>query len=264
MDNNSNPFDEKELGIQPQDDNAPIFLPDAGGQDAPWTGDHPSITPVIEKRKGWINPLMAIIGFVILAYFLVMVRSDYVSKQKASATQTALTATQMAVTQIAATQMAWVKPLASPSVGSVEEAKQTVKAGDIPDLKEFVFDYPDIPDINQPGDIYIFNVNYTDEPATWTYGWCATTSEILDDNFKHMEVTFIINQSQVSSNHLYIDHTEREDDSPCWTYVALLNSWPDGVHRLDIQVAFTEPVDDGWNTYPKGAHIFRYFVTVQP
>jgi hypothetical protein len=234
-------------GDRVQDDNTPVFSSEPG--------DDQAISPAPSGRPK-ILPLV-ILGALVLICLAITGGSFAFSRRELS------TASTQESPDYPATQNSWVKPSESPPIGSSKEAKQAFEGGQIADLDYFILDYPYIPDVNQPGDLYIFFLDIVEESVTLSYGWCALTQEILEDNFDQMKVDFIVNTAQVPRDRLYLYDDEREDGSPCRTYVALLKSLPEGTHRFDIRVTFTQPTHDGWDMYSEGTHTFRYFVTVQ-
>jgi len=163
---------------------------------------------------------------------------------------------------LTATQSAWIKPDQSPILGSIDDTQKAVESG-MGYLETFAYRLPDMPEVNQPGDIYIYEVQLDQtEPAIWSYGWCATTQVILEENFTHLQLDFIINEESKLLEHLFVQDVRREDGSTCREYTVVVNQWTQGQHQLEVRVAFTEPTDDGWNLYPAGTHTFKYIVTV--
>ena len=170
--------------------------------------------------------------------------------------------TRTLVPDLTATQSAWTKPNQSPTLGTAEEAQNAFEAGMLY-LESFAVEVPDTPEINQPGDIYIYRIQLEQpEPLVWTYGWCTTTSAILEENFTHMQVEFIINEAPAAPDHFFIQDEIGDDGSACREYTTTLNNWPSGQHQLEVRVTFTSPTDDGWNIYPTGTHTFKYMVNV--
>jgi hypothetical protein len=169
-----------------------------------------------------------------------------------------------APTRIPATQQAWVKPAQMPSIGSAGEAQSAYDSGGAY-LESFTSNYPYMPEINQPGDEYVFPVPLNEpKPLLWSYGWCTTTSQILDDNFKSIKIEFVLNETVVPLSNFTVVEYAREDGSPCREFVGLVKTWTPGTHQLESRVTFTQAIHDGWNLYPAGTHVFKYFVTVQP
>jgi hypothetical protein len=170
--------------------------------------------------------------------------------------------TRTPIPNLTATQSAWIKPSQSPTLGNAEEAQKAFEAG-MSYLESFASEIPDTPDINQPGDVYIYDIQFDQpEPVVWSYGWCTTTQEILEENFTHTQIEFIVNEEPVTPDHIFIQDTTRDDNSPCRDYTATIQTWPKGQHQLEVRVTFTRPTDDGWNLYPAGTHTFKYIVTV--
>ncbi len=161
-----------------------------------------------------------------------------------------------------ATQAAWVKPAESPTLGSAVDAKNALESG-MSYLEEFAQKTPDTPEVNQPGDVYTYVIQF-DQPESviWAYGWCTTTPSILEENFTHTQIEFIVNEEAVVDDHIFVQDTTRDDGSPCRDYTATITAWSKGQHQLEVRVTFTEPTDDGWNLYPAGTHTFKYIVTV--
>lgn len=165
---------------------------------------------------------------------------------------------------LTATQQAWVKPAQSPSLGSAEEAK-SARNSEVEYLEDYTLVFPDTPSINQPGDIYVYEISLTEsKPLIWSYGWCTTTQQILEENFAHIKLEFTLNGNTVPSDKFAIVEYARDDGSPCRTYNALIKLWPKGQHQVESRITFTQDIDDGWDIYPAGTHIFKYVVTIQP
>ena len=172
--------------------------------------------------------------------------------------------TRTPVPNLTATQQAWVKPAQSPSLGSAEEAKSAVDAG-TNTLESFAYVYPDTPEINQPGDVYIYEIQLTEStPLVWSYGWCTTTQEILVENFSHIDLDFTVNGTTASSGSFVVNEYERSDGGRCREHAALIVDWPVGTHQLETRITFTQALNDGWDIYPAGTHTYKYIVTIQP
>ena len=166
--------------------------------------------------------------------------------------------------ELTATQLAWVKPSESPSLASTDEANAAFASGIIY-LETYASVVPEMPDINQPGDLYLYDIPLPSSgkfPVAWTYGWCASQREILEDNFKSIQLDFTINEVSQRLDQFVIIETPHDDGSYCREYAALVDDWPKGVHHLETQVTFTQDVHDGWNLYPAGTHTYKYIVSV--
>jgi hypothetical protein len=166
---------------------------------------------------------------------------------------------------MSATQAAWVKPAKSPVLGSAEEAQIYIDGDSTFYLPNFRLYASPHPDINQPGDIYYYDIYLpTSTQVIWSYGWCTLTAEILEENFAQMKVEFLLNGELVAKEHITRYDHQPEEDRFCRTFAIIVTEWPAGIHKLDSNVTFLEPTDDGWNLYPAGMHTFRYFVSVEP
>lgn len=164
---------------------------------------------------------------------------------------------------LTATQQAWVKPAELPSLGNADDARSTLDSGFFFYLESFTSASPDTPEINQPGDVYVYEI-YLEEtiPLVWSYGWCTTTQSILDDNFSHIQLDFVLNEASIPSTVLAARDYQREDGSACREVAALVQAWTSGTHHLETRITFTQAIHDGWNLYPAGTHTYKYVVTL--
>jgi hypothetical protein len=166
---------------------------------------------------------------------------------------------------LTATEQAWVRPAESPSLASKEEANAVFGSG-VVYLETFASSKPEIPEIVQPGDLFLYDIQLPGSgqfPVAWSYGWCTSQMAILDDNFKSIQLDFIMNGSPVSLDLFVVIDKPHADGSACREYAALVTTWPDGQHHLETRVTFTQDVHDGWNLFPAGTHILKYIVTVE-
>jgi len=241
--------------------------------------DSTETTSVEEGDQKRRNMILAMVGVVVagcLALFLLAFfwfrpgQSSPFSQLFASPTPTQRPTRTPAPNQtprpdLTATQQAWVKPAESPSLASMEEANTAFESGAVY-LETFASVKPEIPEINQPGDLYLYDIPLpgSDQfPVVWSYGWCASLKQIMEDNFKHIQLEFTINESPATLDHFVVIETENEDGSACREYAALVTTWPEGQHHLETHVTFTEDVHDGWNLFPAGTHTYKYIVTVE-
>jgi hypothetical protein len=165
---------------------------------------------------------------------------------------------------LTATQLAWVKPAESPSLASTEEANAAFESGAVY-LETYASVKPEIPEIVQPGDLFFYDIQLPGSdhfPVVWSYGWCASLEQIVEDNFKDIQLDFIMNESPVPLDNFIVINTTNNDGSACREYAALVTTWPAGQHHLETRVTFTQDVHDGWNLFPAGTHIIKYIVTV--
>jgi hypothetical protein len=236
----------------------------------------PNLAPIDETDANKRTMILSMIGIIIigicalftLAFFWFQPnQSSLLEKYFPSPTATRRSAntpapTQIPIPNLTATQQAWTIPSQSPTFGTAEEAQTALDAG-MNYLEDLASEIPDTPDINQPGDVYIYNIQLDQsEPVLWSYGWCTTTQDILAANLKQMQIDFIVNDKLAPLDSFLIQDTTRDDGSPCHEYNATIKAWPQGQHQLEVRVTFIKPTNDGWNLYPAGTHTFKYIVTV--
>jgi len=154
-----------------------------------------------------------------------------------------------------------------PQIGSVQEA-QTALDHNLPYLYEFQTTMPNPPETTQLGELSTYKASLTqDQRALWYYNWCTTTSTILNENFGHIQINFMIDDTVIPLNQVavidYESNPLNKSDGVCRQYFTVINYWPIGQHRLEIRVTFTQDLDDGWDMYPAGTHIYEYIVTVR-
>ena len=230
-----------------------------------------------EEKNKRRDMLMVMAGVVILGICVLSVlgyfwlgQSSFLAEYFPSATPTQRptrtpSPNQTPLPNLTATQLAWVKPVELPHLASAEEARTRYEANKVY-LESFATVAPEIPEVSEPGDLYIFEIplpGAAQFPVIWSYGWCASLKEITEDNFKHIQLEFIMDESPASIENFAIIETPYEDGSYCREYAALVDGWPLGQHQLETRVTFTEDVHDGWNLYPAGTHIYKYFVYVE-
>ncbi len=259
-----NPFDEKESKAESTDRNAPIALPsDEPGQQGQ------GVTVAKSDRVLWYTiggiAISACVVMILLVFTFYKSAQTQVNEVFAPVTPFPTYTPRPAITpNLTATQRAWIPPRESPTFGTSEQAKQAAEEHKIYPLMAFAAEQPAMPDINQPGDIYIYQVDLSsDTKALWDYGWCARTQQLLEQNFAQMKVEFVMNRKAVTETLVAVTENQPQDDRYCRWLTTLIEYWPPGQHQLEVRVTFLIPTDDGWNVYPAGTHTFKYFVNVK-
>jgi hypothetical protein len=102
---------------------------------------------------------------------------------------------------------------------------------------------------------------------TWSVGvyqsWCTTTTAILDQNFQHIQITFEADGETVDMDSLsFLEETQT--DRVCRGYYGIVRAWPLGDHVIIINMAFDEPINDGWDDYPAGDYIEQFIINATP
>lgn len=259
-----NPFDEKDVNPEPADKNAPIALPFDEPNQQPQ-----GVTPAKGDRVLWYTiggiTVSACIVMILIAFSLYnSLRSQVREVFEPPSTPHPIFTPRPAVTpNLTATQRAWVPPGEMPTFGSDKETKKAAEERSIYPLEAYADEQPFIPDIIQPGDLFIYSISIaSNETALWEYGWCTTTTEILEQNFDQMKVEFVLNGKVVPNTLVAVTESQVQEGRYCRWLTTLITDWPRGDHQLEIRATFLLPTDDGWNVYPAGTHTFKYFVHV--
>ncbi len=100
-----------------------------------------------------------------------------------------------------------------------------------------------------------------DARLVWGYGWCATTQEILNQNYEHLNIEFAINGQPVELDKFYLDESEN-NGLFCKSFYAVVFRWPSGETKLQTVVTFEEKINDGVGDYEAGTQTFDYTVTL--
>ncbi len=245
-------------------DNTPIILDSAETIpiiEQPTTG--PKSDRTLWLVIGGITVIACIVVFVLIFQFLhngPLVGTPFAAPTYEVPTRVSTLSSQ----DMTATQHAWIKPTQSPTLGTGEEAQQADASGNIRTLQNRASIKPFQPDINMPGDIYIYELNISaDLSNLWHYGWCAVDRNTLLDNITQMKVEFVLNETVVQDENIAVQDYERADnEGSCRSFSILVKYWPEGQHQLETRVTFLESTNDGWNLYPAGMHIFKYFAYV--
>lgn len=118
-------------------------------------------------------------------------------------------------------------------------------------------------DYAKPGTL-TYTVNITDDtPTYFNYGWCATTDEILAQNFEHIRVKLYFNGDELGEDVVHVITFTQPDGMRCGSFGTLLSNWPAGEYKLEAVAAFDEKINDGLADYEAGDYIFQYNVTVR-
>jgi len=83
-------------------------------------------------------------------------------------------------------------------------------------LESFPSVMPATPDVNQPRDIDVFEIQMDQsESVIWSYGGGTTTQAILKANFNHIQIEFAINERSMALEHFFTQDITRADGSTC-------------------------------------------------
>ena len=116
-------------------------------------------------------------------------------------------------------------------------------------------------DSSQPGTLTYTVEIKDDKPTYFNYGWCATTEEILLQNFQHIKLALYFNGEPLGSNVVH-PVSYQLNEMVCLDFVALLSDWPKGEYQLTAVATFDEKINDGIADFEAGDYIYEYNVTV--
>jgi hypothetical protein len=146
-----------------------------------------------------------------------------------------------------------------PRIGSILESQTALAAG-LPWLQELAEEEYD--ETSQAGETYTYTISLEgSEDLLWVYGWCATTKELLKQNWEHIALDSTVNGEEVPLSRFAVLDVGSEGEE-CRLYYALVTDWPEGQHTLISTVTFDQEIYDGTDTFPAGTHYYEYVVTV--
>ncbi len=159
---------------------------------------------------------------------------------------------------------AGITPSGPPAMVAADEAEGVLRSG-IDFLEDKAREKPDSEDFAKPGTVnYTVAITKPEKPIAWAYGWCATDQNTLEDNFKHIELTFTLDGTVVDADQLATIDYQTRGGLSCRLVYVVLKDWPAGEHHLTIKATFTQPINDGQDDYPAGDYILDYQVYVKP
>jgi len=146
-----------------------------------------------------------------------------------------------------------------PAIASQSESEAAFAAG-TPWLEELADESYDT--TSQAGETYVYTISLdSSQDVMWTYGWCAATQEQLTENWDNISLVFTLDGEAVPlQSFVMLESTLGEQE--CRLHYVLLTDWPPGDHLLSTEVTFATELDDGFDVYPAGTHVYEYQVHV--
>jgi hypothetical protein len=115
---------------------------------------------------------------------------------------------------------------------------------------------------SQAGETYTYTITMDrSRDVMWVYGWCATTKELLAQNWDHISLVFTLDGEEVPLDS-FVRLEDNFDEMECRLYYTLLTDWPRGEHLLTTEATFASAINDGLDDYPAGTHVYEYRVSV--
>jgi C-terminal processing protease CtpA/Prc len=118
-------------------------------------------------------------------------------------------------------------------------------------------------ELSKPGTFaYTISMNQS-QPVLWVWGWCASSKQTLDENYKQIGLSFNLDGKGIPVDNFYAFDNQGNGQF-CRFYIAELTDWPAGEHHLNTTVTFKSPINDGFTDYPAGTQVFNYGVYIKP
>ncbi len=155
---------------------------------------------------------------------------------------------------------AGVTPSAPPKIASQEEAGNAFSGG-AAFLEDKAREEYSAEEVSVPG-VFTYTVPLLkSESLIWGYFWCTTTTEILEQNFSQIEVSFELNGEAVPLDK-FVTADLPSGDTQCRVIYTALSDWKPGEHHLTTSVTFKTPINDGMGDYSAGDYVSEYSVFV--
>jgi len=106
------------------------------------------------------------------------------------------------------------------------------------------------------------------EPLLFSSGWCATSQEILEENYKVIETRLVVSGFEIDPAYYATRDFNGTGDPAnptfCRSSYVLIDSWPSGMTYLEVRHKILEPLSDGWDDYAPQVIQTRIVVFIEP
>jgi len=140
---------------------------------------------------------------------------------------------------------------------------ETLNGGDWIPLYSLVPEQYSEEEIAQPGVIKYTATITNDLPVYFSYGWCTTDEQILQQNFEHITVELYLNDDKLADNVIHVLSSTLTNGLVCADFGVLLSEWPAGTYNLKSVAIFDEKINDGMADYLAGDYVTEFTVTVE-
>ncbi len=156
-----------------------------------------------------------------------------------------------------------LQPAASaPTVDTISQS-QAAASSSAPQLEDKATEQYQPSDFAKPGTLtYTVTLSSTDQ-VLWEYGWCATTTDILNTDLKSIQLKFNLDGQDVPVSE-FATTDSPQNGQQCHTIYVALSNWPVGQHHITTTATFTSKINDGTSDYAPGDYVLDYTVNVQP
>jgi tetratricopeptide (TPR) repeat protein len=149
-----------------------------------------------------------------------------------------------------------------PKIADKSEA-ETAFASGVTSLDSLAPERYSSADLQKPGTLQYSIQLMKSKQVVWSYAWCTTTPQILDNNFASIEVKFTIDGVDIPPSSIQEIEAPQNGLQCRWLYMAL-SSWPVGEHHLTITTSFLKQIYDGISNYASGDYVKAFVVSVEP
>ncbi|MEN6435903.1 MAG: serine/threonine-protein kinase [Anaerolineaceae bacterium] len=101
-----------------------------------------------------------------------------------------------------------------------------------------------------------------DIPIVINMGWCASTQEILEQNWALMTYTLTIDGISFDINDATAFMGYTNSQGYCYTYRSYVEGLKSGEHDITYSFSMSEPLYDGFDNYQAGDYILQHLVTI--
>ncbi len=97
----------------------------------------------------------------------------------------------------------------------------------------------------------------------WPYAWCAKDKATLEQNFKLIDLKFVLDGKEIPDDQLAV-YDVASGGLECRLVYTALSEWTAGEHHFSTTATFKGSINDGASTYEAGDYIDEYTVYVKP
>ena len=109
---------------------------------------------------------------------------------------------------------------------------------------------------------FIYEGNFpANTSAVLVMGWCAIDQDTLNENMSGIQLAGMIDDQVIPQNSWTQENTQ-VDDIFCRFFRAVVEGLDPGTHHYIYSTSHSNPINDGWETYPPGNYITENIIEV--
>jgi hypothetical protein len=169
-------------------------------------------------------------------------------------------------TLIPATPSKTPKPELGFTIAEPQEVSK--RPGDVKTLEDLAVERYSEASRNRINTRLIYTINSRpDVPVLWSWGWCAATEKILEENLTKMSFLldadgYTIPKERFAKSTYEIDTHPTYEGWACVTYETILRDWKPGTYKLKETINFLSTINDGKDIFEVGYMIVEYTVNI--